>query len=72
MNLVLITALNKTSSYCRESLIRVIDLFTVPRLRYDEQRKVLVVADGQASAIGQSSDAKNLYRERLKLVVQVN
>ncbi|CAG9540657.1 unnamed protein product [Cercopithifilaria johnstoni] len=54
----------------QESLIRVIDLFTVPRLRYDEQRKTLVVLDGQASTIGQSSDAKNLYRERLKLVVQ--
>lgn len=49
-----------------------IDLFTVPRLRYDEQRKALVIVDGQASTIGQSSDARNLYRERLKLVVQVS
>ncbi|EFO20452.2 hypothetical protein LOAG_08035 [Loa loa] len=56
----------------QESLIHVIDLFTVPRLRYDEQRKVLVVVDGQASVVGQSADARNLYRERLKLVVQVS
>lgn len=32
---------------------------------------MLAIVDGQASAIGQSIDAKNLYRERLKLVVQV-
>ncbi|VDO07644.1 unnamed protein product [Brugia timori] len=54
----------------QESLIRVIDLFTVPRLRYDEQRKMLVAVDGLSSAIGQSNDAKILYRERLKLVMQ--
>ncbi|VDO39985.1 unnamed protein product [Onchocerca flexuosa] len=54
----------------KESLIRVIDLFTAPRLRYDEQRKVLVAVDGQASTIGKINDAKHLYRERLKLVIQ--
>ncbi|VDK80783.1 unnamed protein product [Litomosoides sigmodontis] len=65
-----VTECVSNSSSKQESLIHVIDLFTVPRLRYDEQRKALVVVDGQASTIGQSSDAKNLYRERLKLVVQ--
>ncbi|KAM3716557.1 DNA polymerase epsilon subunit [Dirofilaria immitis] len=54
----------------QELLIRVIDLFTAPRLRYNEQRKMLAAVDGQASAIGKSSDAKHLYRERLKFVIQ--
>ncbi|VDM98855.1 unnamed protein product [Thelazia callipaeda] len=58
------------SSKKKESLIHVIDLFTAPRIRYDEQRKVLVAVDGHASAIGKSDDARRLYRERLKLVVQ--
>uniref|UniRef100_A0A915PY53 DNA polymerase II subunit 2 n=1 Tax=Setaria digitata TaxID=48799 RepID=A0A915PY53_9BILA len=67
---MVVTQCNANRSSKKESLIRVIDLFTTPRLRYDEQRKVLVAVNGQASAIGKSNDARHLYRERLKLVIQ--
>ncbi|VDN34355.1 unnamed protein product [Gongylonema pulchrum] len=52
-------------------LITVIDLFSAPRLRYDDERKILVQVKGAASAIGKSDDLKHLYRNRLKLVIQV-
>lgn len=59
------------SCICRDRLLHVIDLLAAPRFAYDEQRKMLVPVPGPASVAGKTTDALKVYRNRLKLVLQV-
>lgn len=58
-------------NYFSESLLNIIDLMTWPRLQFDEITGKVTISLETFSLIGQCADANILYRNRLKMVLQV-